>query len=272
MLLPEGIDPQRILALPLAKKKRVLELLRRQRDLQAQRLFYALYPEQDSVWPGPSLLGGLVATGQILYSRDKYPRHMEFFRAGATHRERCAMCANRVGKTFGMGGYEMTCHLTGLYPDWWEGRRFDHPISAWACGKTNETTRDIVQHTLLGEVKATTGRKLVNGRGMVPGHLIGEPIWKQGVQNLVDTIPIKHVSGGWSELGFKSYEQGRGAFEGTGKHVVWDDEEPPEDVYGEQLIRTATTGGIMILTFTPLEGMSKVVMSFLPADQRPAGS
>jgi phage terminase large subunit-like protein len=48
--------------------------------------------------------------------------------------------------------------------------------------------------------------------------------------------------------------------------LIWDDEEPPMDVYGEQIIRTATTKGILMLTFTPLEGMSDVVQQFLPSN------
>ena len=32
-------------------------------------------------------------------SRDCYPKHMEFFRAGTSHRERLLLAANRVGKT-----------------------------------------------------------------------------------------------------------------------------------------------------------------------------
>jgi len=36
------------------------------------------------------------------------------------------------------------------------------------------------------------------------------------------------------------------------------------DVYGECLIRTATTDGIVMITFTPLAGLSEVVLSFLP--------
>ncbi len=40
------------------------------------------------------------------------------------------------------------------------------------------------------------------------------------------------------------------------------------DVYGECLIRTATTGGIIMLTFTPLEGMSNVVLQFMPKEFR----
>lgn len=200
---------------------------------------------------------------------------MEFFKLGAKFRARCFMAANRVGKTFSAGGYEMTCHLTGKYPHWWEGRRFRHPIRAWACGKTNETTRDIVQTTLLGDIEYQGARKVVDGSGVIPHDLIGfqagSITWKQGVADLLDTIKIKHITGGWSKLGFKSYQQGRGAFEGTAQHVIWDDEEPPMEVYGEQIIRTATTKGIMMLTFTPLEGISDVVQQFLPDDDSAYG-
>lgn len=261
--------PPSIAALTTQQRRRILEIKRVQRERKAKRLFYSLYPDEDTPWTGPQVQKGLIRTGQIIYARDKYEKHLEFFRAGADYRERCAMCANRIGKTFGMGGYEMACHLTGLYPDWWEGRVFNHPVSAWAVGKGFETTRDIMQLTLLGEVKQTTGRKIVDGHGVIPGELLGRPNWKSGVADLVDTIHVKHVTGGWSDLGFKSYEQGRGSFEGTGKHVVWDDEEPPMDVYSEQLIRTATVGGIVMITFTPLEGLSEVVLQFMPKEERP---
>ncbi|WP_375188421.1 terminase large subunit domain-containing protein [Sphingobium yanoikuyae] len=209
------------------------------------------------------------------HARHFYKKHMEFFRLGAKVRARCFMAANRVGKTFSAGGYEMSCHLTGRYPHWWEGRRFRHPIRAWACGKTNETTRDIVQTTLLGDIEYQGNRKMVDGAGVIPRDCIGlhsgSVTWKQGVADLIDTIKIKHISGGWSKLGLKSYQQGRGAFEGTAQHVIWDDEEPPMDVYNEQVIRTATTKGIMMLTFTPLEGMSDVVQQFLPDDEEVIG-
>jgi len=59
----------------------------------------------------------------------------------------------------------------------------------------------------------------------------------------------------------------RGAFEGTEQDVVWLDEEPPLDVYVECLVRTMTTGGLVLVTFTPLEGMSEVVMSFLESER-----
>lgn len=233
----------------LVELVQILEELERR---EKQRLFYKLFPDKDTKH-----------LGKVIHARDKYPKHLEFFEAGAKYRERCAMAANRVGKSLGMGGYETACHLTGLYPDWWQGRRFSQPIRAWAAGKTNETTRDIVQTILLGEIANRDGRKGFTGTGVVPGELHGKAAWKQGVQDLADTVQIKHTSGGWSVLGFKSYQQGRGSFEGTAQDLIWLDEEPPLDVYGECLIRTATTNGLIMLTFTPLEGISQTVQQFM---------
>lgn len=195
--------------------------------------------------------------------RELYQKHLEFFRAGAIYRERCAMAANRVGKTEGMGGYETALHLTGRYPSWWEGRRFDHPVNFWAAGKTNETTRDIVQNKLFGTVTGLAQSKGFSGTGLVYGDCIGKIAWKQGVSDLADTVAVKHVSGGWSQLGLKSYQQGRGSFEGTERHGIWLDEEPPLDIYSECLIRTATTNGIVYITFTPLEGTTGTVLMFI---------
>lgn len=231
---------------------RAVEIMRELEHREKQRLFHRMFPDEDRLY-----------LGKTMHARDKYPKHLEFFEAGAKYRERCAMAANRVGKSLGMGGYETSCHLTGLYPAWWPGRRFEQPVRAWAAGKTNETTRDIVQTILLGEIANRDGRKGFTGTGVVPGELHGKIAWKQGVQDLADTVKVKHVSGGWSTLGFKSYQQGRGSFEGTAQDLIWLDEEPPLDVYGECLIRTATTNGLIMLTFTPLAGVSDVVRAFM---------
>lgn len=188
-------------------------------------------------------------------ARALYPKHLEFFAAGAQYKERLFMAANRVGKSEA-GAYEVTCHLTGLYPSWWTGRRFLTPVEVWASGTNSQTTRDIVQAKLLGPVQAP-------GTGMIPAHLINRVISARGLPGASEGAEIKHVTGGTSVLGLKSYEQGRQSFEGTAKHVIWDDEEPPADVYTEQLYRTVTTKGIVLVTFTPLQGMSDVVKSFL---------
>lgn len=174
------------------------------------------------------------------------------------------LAANRVGKTESVGAYEVALHATGRYPPWWPGLRFNRPVDIWAAGKKNESTRDIVQAKLFGQVIYRGSTKGFSGTGVVPGEDIGTLTWKRGVSDLADTVQIKHRSGGWSTIGLKSYEQGRGSFEGTEKHLIWFDEEPPPDVYVESLVRTMTTNGHVLLTFTPLEGMSEVVLMYLP--------
>lgn len=189
--------------------------------------------------------------------RELYAKHMEFFRLGADHNERLALCANRVGKTLTMGGYETACHLIGEYPSWWHGRRFTHPIQAWAAGDTGQTVRDILQVALLGH----NGQ---HGTGLIPGDNILKTTARSGIPDAVETIQVRHSSGGTSLLGFKSYDQRRESFQGTEKHLVWLDEEPPLSVYTECLTRTMTVDGMVMSTFTPLEGLSETVMSFLP--------
>lgn len=200
--------------------------------------------------------------------RDLYPKHLQFFAGGSEHMERCMMAANRVGKTWGVGAYEVTAHLTGKYPDWWVGRRFTDPIDGWAAGDTSETTRDVIQVALAGI--GGEGGDGALGTGMIPGDLIvGNPTTKRGISGAIDTIRVKHVSGGISRIGFKSYDQGRQKFQGTKKQVAWLDEEPPIDVYEECVLRLTATSpgdenGLMLCTFTPLLGLSKVSLKFLP--------
>lgn len=260
------IDREKLRALPQDRLAEVARMLDAVEASEARRLFYALFPDEDRSWRGPPIVGGQVQRGQTIHAREKYQKHLDFFTAGMQYQERCLMAANRVGKSFSAGGYEMACHLTGLYPPWWPGRRFSHPIAAWAAGDTNETTRDIIQLVLLGEIAGEGQGKTVDGRGVIPGHLIGKPRWKSGVPDMVDNVAIRHVSGGVSKIGLKSYDQGRRSFQGTAKHFIWLDEEPPQDVYGECLMRIATTKGMIALTFTPLEGLSEVVLSFLPKE------
>lgn len=261
------LDPN---SLTRPEREFAVRILNEQKRRESQRLFYRLHGDEDTIWTGLPILKGAIVPGQTIYGRKGYQRHLEHFAAGAQYKERCLMAANRVSKTLGAGAYETACHLTGEYPRWWEGRRFDTPISAWVAGKTAETTRDILQITLLGEVTSEGGRKCPDGRGVVPGDRLGRVTWKAGsVQDCIDNIQVKHNSGGTSILGFKAYEQGRGAFEGTALHLVWFDEEPDISVYTEALTRTMTTNGIVILTFTPLEGLSETVLSFMPAEMRP---
>lgn len=192
--------------------------------------------------------------------RELYAKHLQFFEAGSSFRERLFMAANRVGKSEGAGGYETVLHLTGLYPKWWTGRRFNRPINAWAAGDTGKTVREIIQLKLLGKFGDF-------GTGLIPKDKLIKTTLKTGISEAVDTIHIRHVSGGVSTLVLKSYDQRRISFQGSEQDLIWLDEEPPLDIYTECLLRTMTNSGLIMLTFTPLQGMSETVMAFLPGGQ-----
>lgn len=192
--------------------------------------------------------------------RELYPKHQQFFSAGLKYRQRLMLAANRVGKTESVGLYELTLHLTGQYPAWWDGRRFNRGIRAWAAGDTLKTVREILQTKMLGPENA-------RGTGVLPGDSIERLSRAAGVADTIDSVYVKHASGGTSLLTFKSYDQKRISFQGTEQDVILLDEEPPMDIYTECLLRTMTNDGMLMLTFTPLTGLSEVVLAFLPGGE-----
>jgi phage terminase large subunit-like protein len=257
------------------------ELLEKaERELQARGRYQLrkLFPDVDTPDPDEPEL--------IYYSRHKYPKHLQFFAAGGvreddgvyTFDQRGFIAGNRVGKSKA-GGYESSLHLTGAYDEyapWWPGRKFETPISMWAAGDTGTTTRDIIQAELLGPVSSI-------GSGLIPKHLILDWNARQGVPNAIGQAWIRwgqdkeHGGPMVSDLGFKSYDQRRESFQGTGKHVVWLDEECPEDVYDEAKLRTMIVpgtrfGGMVFLTFTPLMGLTPVVLRYMPGGEMTEGS
>ncbi len=230
----------------MISRAEMLEAIRIEEELERRRAGRKI----DSYFP---------ETGPL--RRELYPKHMEFFRLGAAKRERLFLAANRVGKTEGAGGYELACHLTGRYPSWWTGRRLERANNWWAAGDTRETVRDILQRKLLGKPGEY-------GTGLIPRDAIARTA-PGFIPDAVQAVWVTHVSGGVSVVQFKSYDQGREAFQGTEQDGIWLDEEPPEDVYTECLLRTMTNNGMVMLTFTPLRGMSDVVLSFLPGGAVP---
>jgi phage terminase large subunit-like protein len=189
------------------------------------------------------------------YRRDLYPNHIAFFAAGARYPERLFLAGNRVGKT-DAAAYEVACHLTGVYPDWWQGKRFTNAGDWWVAGKDGNTTRDIAQRALWGNPKEPR-------TGMIPAHLIVHTTPKPGVPEALQTISVRHVTGKIATAGFKTFEAGFEAFQGTEKQGIWLDEECGDDIYTECLLRTMTTNGIVLLTFTPLQGLTPLILQWL---------
>lgn len=182
----------------------------------------------------------------------------KFINASSNCAQLLAMTGNRCGKTF-TGAFIMACHLTGLYPEWWMGRRYDRPVEAWAAGISTDTTRDILQSELLGK----WNNPEAFGTGAIPKEMIVETVRREGKPGCIQAVLVRHVSGGLSTLTFKSYEMSQDKFMGTAIDVIWLDEECPKDIYTQCVTRTATTGGIVYLTFTPEHGATELVKEFM---------
>ena len=191
-------------------------------------------------------------------SYDPYPYQQKFHKTGAEANQRLLMAANRIGKSY-CGSAELSYHLTGLYPDWWQGRVYHQPIVAWAGGVSNETTRDIVQYELLGSPDDPEAF----GSGTVPRSYIIKTERKPGVPNAKSVALIRHVSGGNSSLFFKAYEMGVEKWQGRSVDCIWLDEEPSRDIYSQAVTRTLDRRGMVYMTFTPEQGMTETVASFM---------
>jgi phage terminase large subunit-like protein len=169
----------------------------------------------------------------------KLRRQKAFHAAGANVRERLL---------------EAAMHATGRYPDWWQGKGFDRVTIGWACAVTGEMARDVVQRVLVGRPG------VLGTGGAIPKTDI--TVTTCGVADLLDTVRVKHVSGGTSTIGFKSYVSARERFQGESLDWCWCDEECDFDIYTEILTRTNIGGGPVWTTFTPLKGASEVVRRF----------
>lgn len=201
---------------------------------------------------------------------EPYAKQRDFHAAGAKHHERLFMAGNQLGKTWA-GGYETAMHLTGRYPDWWEGQTFDKPPIIWASGVTGESTRDNPQRVLIGDPPKEESW----GTGTVPKECLLDYGRAMGVPNLLDNAIIKWGGGGDVQAGeailyFKAYEKGREKWQGPTIDAIWFDEEPPLDIYTEGLTRTnrGQRSQFVYITFTPLLGMSEVVSLFLLGEQK----
>lgn len=198
-----------------------------------------------------------------------YGKQRDFHKAGATYSERLFMAGNQLGKTVA-GGAEWAMHLTGRYPDWWDGAVFKKPVTLWAAGVTGETTRDNPQRILVGPPP----KEEEWGTGMIPKDALVDWHRAMGIANLLDTVIVKWGGGGdvqhgESQLSFKAYEKGREKWQGPTIDGVWFDEESPLEIYVEGLTRTnnGQRGQFTMITFTPLLGMSEVVRMFLTPQQ-----
>ena len=159
-------------------------------------------------------------------------------------------------------------HALGEYPDDWEGHKFDHAPLIWCLGYSGEKTRDLLQTPLVGRKNGDT----FSG-GIIPADRILGYESMTGTPNAVRTLLVKHASGETARIQFWSYSQGQHALMGDAVDWFHIDEEPRDAaIFPQVLVRTASgdnnNGGRGILTFTPENGRTELVMQFMDNPSR----
>ena len=193
---------------------------------------------------------------QLKYFRP-FQHQLDFFKTGSSAR-RGILAANRIGKTVSTC-YETAYHLTGLYPAWWEGRRFGKPVTAFVAGEGWEQVARVLQDELIG-TKDIKMRDQV-GTGAIPRSCIVQETMRCDGANVIG-VEIRHVSGANSYLLFGNYTQEVRNLQGFKLDFVVFDEQPPDDIFSELVTRTATTQGQVLCSFTPLKGLNGLVSKF----------
>lgn len=195
-----------------------------------------------------------------------YEFQKKFYGASKEAKRRFLCAANRVGKSFSEAA-EVSYHLTGLYPEWWNGHKFEYPILCWCVGITGDSTRKVLQKELFGTPMAKDSGAL--GTGAIPRNLIDFDTMERDGGKII-LAKIKHhkdgVFDGWSTIEFRSTQQGEHVLMGATVDYIWIDEEDPfksMEIYAQCVTRTATTGGLITITATPENGLTKLVDLFM---------
>lgn len=154
-------------------------------------------------------------------------------------------------------------HALGEYPAEWPGHKFSHAPLIWCLGYSGEKCRDLLQSALIGTK--------IDGQyhgGLIPPDRIISTEPMTGTPNGVRSVLVRHISGELSKIQFWSYTQGQHALMGDSVDWFHIDEEPQDpDIWPQVLVRTAAgdqgKGGRGILTFTPENGRTSLVVQFM---------
>ena len=196
----------------------------------------------------------------------RYPDwQRQYYDAGAYASQRMIIAANGVGKSQSVCA-EGAAHITGEYPPWWQGQRFDYGgWEMWIGSIDNDMQKRGPQRALLG-------RNLEDalGSGLIPAkNIVDIELRQAGVKSVVDTLIVKHASGDNVTVKWLTFEQGWRKWQsGDPKIILWD-EEPDESVVdqtailSEALTRLVRNNGIFMVGYTPLLGMTQLTEHFM---------
>ncbi len=173
--------------------------------------------------------------------RKKHKKQLAFHKC--RKRNRWVFGGNRSGKTE-CGAVEAIWMARGNHPY----RKNRKDVFGWVVSLSQQVQRDVAQSKILSYLPKSWIADIVMLSGRKDSPASG----------IIDQIKIKNVFGGISTIGFKSCDQGREKFQGASLDFVWFDEEPPQDIYEECLMRVMDKRGDIFGTMTPLKGRTFV--------------
>lgn len=167
-----------------------------------------------------------------IHGYEPHGKQLIFHRSPA--RGKLFIGGNRSGKTVG-GGTEAVFRATGKHPF--------RPV------KPPPTYGRIVAVDFLQGVEKIVRPEIA--RWLPASELLGGS-WETAYDRELRTLNLENGS----TIEFMSYDQALVKFAGTSRDWTWFDEEPPEDIYQECLMRLVDVGGDWWITMTPVEGMT----------------
>lgn len=140
-----------------------------------------------------------------------------------------ALGGNRSGKTY-TGAQEFACHLTHIYPPWWQGRVFTDPVRLRYCAPTYERHIVPIFIKLMKEL-------------LPPGHIIK---WDKNSSGFYVGFHCK--DGSYVQM--LNYNHPVIDFSADQFHVIWEDEPPTQAIHAENCLRVLDYNGYVMITAT----------------------
>ena len=173
--------------------------------------------------------------------------HQRMFHSSVS-KGRAIIGGNRSGKTVS-GAAEVTMWMTGNHP---YRPTPKPPVRARAVTVDFDHGFELIM-------------KPEVARWMPPSALI-DGSWEKSFAKSTRILTLANGS----TLEFLSYDQDVDKHAGTSRHIIWFDEEPPREIWNENMARLIDVGGSWILTMTPLDGMTWVYDDiYLPSKLAP---
>lgn len=167
-----------------------------------------------------------------IYGYKPHQKQIEFHSGSQTLR--LFLGGNRSGKTVG-GAVEAVWWLTGKHPF-----RKTPPLPVHGR---------VIAVDFINGVEKIVRPEIAR---WLPSSELRGGSWATAYSKELKTLTLENGS----TLEFMSYDQDLDKFAGTSRDFVWFDEEPPHDIYIENLLRLLDKNGCMWITMTPVEGMT----------------